>query len=272
MGFIQTSTAGYFGHYYLNDIEEKLAGATEFPTEIDSSYFLYQGENDIRSQIVLNGAGLLNIVEECPGAEDATVNCDNDNSVKNTFEDIDGFEVVAAEEGLFAIIQEDSGNELGERMFIAQLEHEQDEKELTYHFMAQSGGKYNSRFGNGVGIPAGTNRKGGSHEFSGVIDLSGMLAKGKRRARGLNEKKVKVGARELNTKRGLKKGGDDDEKEEDSSGFMVKAGDGAAKRKAEHMVPINDKYIAVNIQAHNLDGGVVSAFNADRGGQIMVYQ
>lgn len=179
--FVQGSTAGYFGHYYLNDLGEKLATADGFPAEIDSSYFVYQGQQDISGQIELGGAGLTNEVPECPGASDATVNCDNDDSVKNTFEDIDGLEVIAASEGLYAIIQEDSGNELGERMFIVKLEHESDDQELTYNFIAQSGGKYNTRMAGGVGVPAESNPSGASHEFSGVIDLSGMISMGGRR-------------------------------------------------------------------------------------------
>lgn len=114
-------------------------------------------------------------VDACPGATNATVNCDNFNSVKRTFEDIDGLELINSAEGLYAIIQEDSGNNLGERMFITKLEHDDDGTELDYMFMAQSGGRYNSRMSNGVGIPAGTNGYRGSHEFSGVVDMSGML-------------------------------------------------------------------------------------------------
>merc|ERR1712113_838871 len=123
-----------------------LDGAEDFPSELDASYFVYQGENDITAQINLNGDGLYNIVPECPGVEDATVNCDRDYSVKSTFEDIDGLEIIAAAEGLYAVIQEDSGNDLGERMFISSaLEHEMDGQEITYNFMAMSGGKYNTR-------------------------------------------------------------------------------------------------------------------------------
>ncbi len=144
--FIQGSTAGYFGHYYLNDIIAALNAEGDFPAELDASYFVYQGDNDITGQIDLNGAGLYNVVPECNNVNDAKVNCDRDYSIKATFEDIDGLEVVAAEEGLFVVIQEDSGNDLGERMFISSvLEHEKDDKELTYHFMAQSGGQYNTR-------------------------------------------------------------------------------------------------------------------------------
>ena len=106
---------------------------------------MYQGENDIRGQIELGGAGLYaqDPANNCTGVNDASQNCDKPNSVKNTFEDIDGLEVIAAEEGLFVIIQEDSGNDLGERMFISSVfEHEDDGKELTYYFMAMSGGEW----------------------------------------------------------------------------------------------------------------------------------
>ena len=49
---------------------------------------------------------------------------------KVTFEDNDGMELIQASDGQYIIIQEDSGNIYGERMFIAKLEHEDDGKEL----------------------------------------------------------------------------------------------------------------------------------------------
>jgi len=259
-GFIQGSTAGYFGHYYVNDIATALDGPGDFPDELDSSYFVYQGENNIEAQIDLDGAGLYNLVEECEFNNDATKNCDKDYSVKSTFEDIDGLEVVAAKEGLFVVLQEDSGNDLGERMFISSvLEHEDDGKELTYYFMAQSGGQYNTRMAGEVGIPPMASAGGGAHEFSGVIDLSGMLATKERR------RQTKVGK---GTKGGKKSKGTKTAK----SDFMISAGDGAAKREAEFEVPINEKLIALGLQAHNYYNGAVGAFKADRGGQVLIYQ
>jgi len=256
--FIQGSTAGYFGHYYVHGVTDALDAAEDFPSELDASYFVYQGENDITAQINLGGDGLYNIVPECPGAEDATVNCDRDYSVKSTFEDIDGLEIIAASDGLYAVLQEDSGNDLGERMFISSaLEHEKDGNEINYHFMAMSGGQYNTRMAAGVGIPATSSGGGGSHEFSGVIDLSGMLAK-------KGSKKLRK------TKKAGKKGKKG--KKEKEGDFLINAHDGEARRMAEHLVPINDKLIALGLQSHNLNSGVVSAFKADRGGQVLVYQ
>ena len=254
-GFIQGSTAGYFGHYYIHDITDALNSGDDFPSELSSDYYVYQGENDITGQVDLNGDGLFNQVEQCEYNNDAKMNCDNDYSVKSTFEDIDGLELIMASDGLYAVIQEDSGSELGERMFISSaLEHEKDGKELTYHFMAMSGGKYNTRTAELVGVPATSNDGGGSHEFSGVIDLSGMLA-----TEGGRRRTLKSGKGPKNPKSPKNK-------------YMIKAHDGAAKREAELKVPINDKLIALGLQAHNLDSGVVKALKADRGGQVLVYQ
>ena len=44
------------------------------------------------------------------------------------------------------------------------------------------------------------------------------------------------------------------------------------KRAAEATVPINDKMIVLGLQAHNHWGGLISYFNADRGGQAYAYK
>ena len=244
--FIQGSTAGYFGHYYLHDVEDVLNAADGLPAEFDATYYVYQGENPVNDQIVRNGEGKYNVVDLCFDLNNAQRNCESDYNVISTFEDIDGLEIIAAKEGLNAILQEDSGNDLGERMFISTLlEHNLDGHELGYHFVAQSGGKYNTRMAEGVGIPAGTNTGGNAHEFSGVIDLSGMLKKSGRRL---------------------------DTSDVDKGSFEISAGDGYGKRTCELEVPINEKLIALGLQAHNLDGGIVGALKADRGGQVLVYQ
>jgi len=301
--FVLSSTAGYFGHYYLNAVAETLAAANgDLPKEIDATYFVYQGENDVSGQINLGGAGLTNIVDECPGVVDSSFNCDDVNSTKSTFEDIDGFEVIAAPDGLYAILQEDSGNELGERMFITKLEHEADGEELEYFFVAQSGGAFNTRMSEGVGIPAGTNEVGASHEFSGIIDLSGLLLTVDRR-RELEESEEEVGP---GFTRGLKKGskggkgkggkaakvtgkggkaakaGPDRaakggvakaaKASKTGKNFLVESGNGFLKRQAEQIVPINEKLLVIGLQSHNLEAGVVRAFQADRGGQMYIYQ
>lgn len=82
-----------------------------------------------------------------------------------------------------------------------------------------------------VGIPETASDASGSHEFSGIIDVSGMLMK-------------------------------------DAGGsFAIPAGDGHAKRRAELQVPLEEKLVVLGLQAHNYHSGVVEAFEADRGGE-----
>ena len=108
--------------------------------------------------------------------------------------------------------------------------------QMTYYFVAMSGGIYNTRMVGSVGIPTGVNPAANGHEFSGIVDFSGMLAT-------------------------------------DAWGnFVCSAGDGECKRAAEATVPINDKMIVLGLQAHNYWGGLISYFNADRGGQAYAYK
>jgi hypothetical protein len=118
-------------------------------------------------------------------------------------------------------------------MLLAPLEHEQDGKELTYYFLAMSGGAENTRMLNGVSVPAGTFTAALAHEFSGVFDLSGLLVR------------------------------------DESGAFVLSAeGTGAAKRAADRLLDINDKLIMVNVQAQSQSSGFLESFQLDRGGQL----
>jgi hypothetical protein len=92
-----------------------------------------------------------------------------------------------------------------------------------------------------------------------------MLAKGKKRRALKKEKKPKIDDEQEGRKM-------DDDADSGSDDFAIQAGDGASKRMYEHKIPINEKLIALGLQSHNFDGGVISAFKADRGGQVLVYQ
>ena len=233
--YIQTSTAGHFGvidYTGVTALLDAVAGTTSFPTKIPADYINIEGEVDISARIELNGKG------KYANGGDATQNYDSDQAVgagKVTFEDIDGFEWVSAggtSDG-YVIIQEDSGNDYGERTFIAELTIG---TPLTYYLIALSGGDKSTRTSNGVGVPATASGSPNTHEFSGVIDLSGMLAK-------------------------------------DSTGaYVATAGDGKSRLDANKDVWINDKYIAMGLQAHDHWGGVIAAYKGDRGGAIYVYQ
>ena len=200
-----------------------------FPESFPGEYFVYQGERDIRGQVELGGKGMY-----MPGPDgesrDAKCNYDNAaNGCKNTFEDIDGLEVICgAGDCCRVVLQEDSGNDLGERCFISScLEHEADGNELTYYFVAMSGGSDNSRMVAGVGIPKTSNEAAGAHEFSGVFDLSGLLR-------------------------------------QENGAFTFSASDpGYIKRQEEKKVLINDKDIMINVQASNMNDRIMVSWKRE---------
>lgn len=201
------------------------------PNAFRGTYYVYQGELDVTEQIELGGKG-----QYISG--DARMNYDNPEDPHVTFEDIDGLEVVEYDGKLYAIIDEDSYNAYGERSFIAPLEHDDDGSELTYYFLAMSGGSENTRMKAGVSIPLKTfSEADAGHEFSGAFDLSSFFVR------------------------------------DDSGDFVLSAsGPGYEKRQLDATVPMNDKNILIALQAHTQHSGIISAFQLDRGGQIYVIQ
>ena len=224
---------------YVLDVEDVLQGVSgdELPKSFDGEYFVYQGELDVTSQIELGGK--FKYTDDADGnRRDATRNWDStDEDGKVTFEDIDGLEMIYTPTGMHVVLQEDSGNRLGERCLISSpLEHDDDGKELTYYMVAVSGGSENTRMMEGVGIPAGANAGAGAHEFSGIFDLSGLLRK-------------------------------------EGGSFALSANEkGYRKREEDAQVELNDKYIILNLQASNFEAGAMKHFGADTGGQIMIYK
>jgi len=241
---LQSSTCGYFGIYDMAGLATLLATAladgSYFPARIPTVYTALQGERDITSQVVLAGKGMAaNGNDQRYFVDSASAAAAGAGGGKNTFEDIDGIEWIAAAgttDG-YIVIQEDGGNYFGERTFITKVKT--DGTPLTYYFIAMSGGRLNTRMLAHVGVPAMTNDgtwASSAHEFSGVIDLSGMLAR-------------------------------------DANGnFLAVAGAGFTKRLRERTTPINNKTIALGLQAHQLTAGIVRAMSGDRGGQLYAYQ
>lgn len=241
---LQGSTCGYFGIYDLSSVTGLLTAAksagTWFPTRIPAVYTALQGERDITAQIMLGGKG------KYANGNDARYMVDSSSAAdagvgggKVTFEDIDGLYWLAAEgttDG-YVIIQEDGGNYFGERTFISKVR--MDSTPMTYYLIALSGGRLNTRMKASVGVPAQTNDGlwgSSAHEFSGIIDFSGLLAR-------------------------------------DASGnFIATAGVGATRRSAERTIPINNKTIGMGLQAHQLTAGIIRAMSGDRGGQLFAYK
>merc|ERR1712113_80152 len=230
-GFIQSSTHGYIGHYIVKDTED-IDVSDGLPSMLRGQYYVYQGTTDVTDKIELGGAG------KYADGYDARTNIDRSGVVKN-LNDIDGMEVIYGCDGnAYIIMQEDSGSVYGERCLISSpIEYDDDGEELTWYFVAMSGGSLNTRMMEGVGIPAGVNGYAGGHEFSGIFDMSGFFY------------------------------------EKNNGEFALKAkDDGYMRREYEAEVCINDKDILLVVQAHNFREGVIAGLQCDRGGQWMIYK
>jgi len=232
--FTQSSTAGYFGDYVMPNLGQVLSNlptGKDFPDSIPAFYELWQGETKVSDLIDLGGKGQL----AAAAGHDATLMTDS-STTHETFEDVDGFEVIAAADGKrYAVILEDGGNKYGERSFIAELDP--NAATMDYKLIMISGGSGNTRIAAQVGIPAGTNANPTSHEFSGTLDLSGMLTTDLR------------------------------------GNYLFSASDdGYVKHDAEMATYINDKTLVIGLQGHSLTGGVNFILAADRGGQWLAYQ
>lgn len=224
---LQTSTAGYFGIYDFSGLTGLLSGG-DFPQSVPATYTCLQPESDIRHMIELGGAGLY------ADGQNATVNPDKgQNPGKETFEDIDASEWIAAKDGEdYIVIHEDSGNDFGERKFLAKVG-----APMEYYFVAMSGGSKNSRSLAMVSAVEGVMKSPASHEFSGATDLSALLAK--------------------NT----------------DGTFKLSPGDvTGASRSIEAEVPINEKSLAITLQAHSNWGGWTTSFSPDAAGQVLLYR
>ncbi|OLQ13327.1 Splicing factor U2af small subunit B [Symbiodinium microadriaticum] len=221
---LQGSTAGYFGIYDFSSLPSLLGSS--FPDSIPATYTVYQPESDVRNLIELGGAGIRADGNNQKMMRDSSRD-------KSTFEDVDGMEWIAAADGQdYFIIHEDGGNWYGERKFLAKVGIP-----MKYYFVAQSGGRANTRELAGVSSVAGVHGGAGSHEFSGAFDLSGLLRK-------------------------------------DASGnFALPVKDVTGKkRELEAATPINEKTIAVNLQAHTNRAGFAVTFGSDRVSQDLLFR
>ena len=140
--------------------------------------------------------------------------------------------IAAANGEDYFVIHEDGGNLYGERKFLAKVG-----VPMKYFFVAQSGGSQNTRELASVSSVAGVHGRATSHEFSGAFDLSGLLRK-------------------------------------DAAGnFELTVGDVTGKKRVlEAATPINEKIIAVNLQAHSNNAGWADTFKTDRVAQVLAYK
>lgn len=150
----------------------------------------------------------------------------------------DGLQWVGAADAEVLFVDEDSGNEYGERKFALVL----DKQSLTLqpantgYFLAMAGGKLNPRAANEISAYGGTFSKATSTEFSGTWNVTALLAR-----------------------------------KDDGSFYTIEDLAGTGEQKINYSRPINDAMLIGVVQHKGESGGAVAEVEADQGGQLFMF-
>lgn len=192
-------------------------------------------------------------VERVLGAEDGSLTLEvADKGVKHggagthaTWEDgtakttsPDGLQWIKASNADVLIVDEDSGNEFGERKFALVIDP--DTMELAEpgkgYFLAQAGGSANPRAEAGASALGGTVSKATSSEFSGTWNITALVAR-----------------------------------KDDGSFYSLEELAGTGEQQINASRAINEQVLVGVVQHRTESGGQVEQVKADRGGQIFLF-
>ena len=150
----------------------------------------------------------------------------------------DGLQWVKAADADVLIVDEDSGNDLGERKYLLVLEP--DTLELVDdgvgYFLAMAGGSQNPRAINEVSAYGGTFSERSSSEFSGTWNITALLAR-----------------------------------KDDGSFYSTEELAGTGEQEINGSLPLSEFTLIGVVQHSGESGGAVEALNADQGGQVFIF-
>ena len=208
---------------------------------IDFEDFNFDGQNlpaslpamVTRSVASVDGALTVNIGDEGKVKDgDASIHME---SGKAQMVAPDGLYWSKTADGDYLIVEEDSGNDYGERKYVLTLD-----KELNVtnaYLLGLAGGKYSSRYEAGVSALGGAFTKAGTTEFSGSWPVTALIAK-----------------------------------KPDGSFYSSEELAGTGRQEIRGQIATNDQsYIGV-VQARPESSGAVEKNGADAGGQIFMFQ
>ena len=157
-----------------------------------------------------------------------------------------GVEKIVANDGLYwakgkggnvLILDEDSGNDYGERKIALPLNGMQLRDEATGYFLGAAGGTLSPRYEAGAAALAGAFSAAGTNEFSGSWDVTGMVTR-----------------------------------KDDGSFYSKKELSGSGMQDVADTIHIEDHtYIGV-VQARPESGGQVEDIGGDAGGQVFMFE
>ena len=146
----------------------------------------------------------------------------------------DGLYWAKTTDGDYLIVDEDSGNDFGERKYVLTID--KDMQVESGHLLAISGGKHSSRYAQGVSALGGAFTKPGGNEFSGSWPVTALIAK-----------------------------------KADGSFYTVEELQGTARQEIRGSKSLSEQtYIGV-VQARPESSGDVEAKGGDAGGQIFQF-
>ena len=146
----------------------------------------------------------------------------------------DGLYWAKTADGDYLIVDEDSGNDFGERKYVLSLDS--DLNVTKGHLLGLAGGKFSSRYEAGVSALGGAFTKPGTSEFSGSWPVTALITQ-----------------------------------KADGSFYTIDELSGSGRQDIRGTIATADQtYIGV-VQARSESGGAVAANGADAGGQIFMF-
>ncbi len=185
-----------------------------------------------RSVPAVDGALTLNI-----GAQGKTVNGDASIHMEKSVAKMvapDGLYWVKSSEGQYLIVDEDSGNDFGERKYVLTIDDSMNV--ISGHLLALAGGKHSARYQAGVSALGGAFTKPGSSEFSGSWPVTALI-----------------------------------QRKDDGSFYTIEELKGEGRRNLRRQIPTHEQTFIGVVQARSESSGAVARNKADAGGQIFMF-
>lgn len=146
----------------------------------------------------------------------------------------DGLYWVKAADKEVLIVDEDSGNDFGERKYTLTIDNDMNVEEG--HLLALAGGKHSSRYQNEVSALGGAFTKPGTSEFSGSWPVTALIAR-----------------------------------KSDGSFYTVEELEGQARQQIRETKNLNEQTFIGVVQARSESSGQVEATGSDAGGQVFQF-
>lgn len=146
----------------------------------------------------------------------------------------DGLYWAKTSEGDYLIVDEDSGNDFGERKYVLSLDA--DMNVAGAHLLALAGGKFSSRYEAGVSALGGAFTKPGTSEFSGSWPVTALIAK-----------------------------------KDDGSFYTMDELAGTGRQDIRGAIATADQTFIGVVQARSESSGQVEKIGGDAGGQIFMF-